>query len=173
METVPAEGELNNALAGVREVSGRAAVLGMTAFALAIVAAMFTYWELYTRPFRPLQAAIAARFERSSPRVVGGRYKSHRPDSPAILRIIIRSPLDPREHAAEMRSMANELIAIAAEHGALEDYDRVEVFIMHRRPEQWTITWSVAAPRTAFPLPVDGALDDSVTVRVTEGVEGS
>jgi hypothetical protein len=162
-----------NALAGNRVLPGRSVVLGMVGFALLMVAAMFTYWELYTRPFRPLQAAIAAEFKGSSPRAIGGRHKSHRPDSPAILRIIVRIDWDPRDHEIDARGMANALVDIARRTVPLEEYDRLEIHLMHRRPEQWTITWSVDAPRERFPLPVSGPLADDVRVRIAEGVEGT
>lgn len=162
-----------DALSGNRVLSGRSVVLGMVAFALVMVAAMFTYWELYTRPFRPLQAAIAAKFKGSSPRAIGGRPKSHRPDSPAILRIIVRIEWDPRDHEADARNMANALVDIARRTVKLEDYDRLEIHLMHRRPEQWTITWSVDAPRESFPLAVSGSPGDDVRIRIAEGVEGT
>lgn len=162
-----------NALAGNRVLPGRPVVLVMAAFALLMVAAMFTYWELYTRPFRPLQAAIAAEFKGSSPRAIGGRHKSHRPDSPAILRIIVRIPWDPRDHEADARRMANALVDIARRTVPLEEYDRLEIHLMHRRPEQWTITWSVDAPRQSFPLAAAGPVGDDVKIRIATGVEGT
>ena len=162
-----------NALEGVRVVQGRVVVLTIVAFALLMTGAMFVYWELYTRPFRPLQAAIAAKYEESSPRAVGGRYKSHLAASLNRLRLIVRISWDPREDETRARSMANDLVEIARDHVPLETYDRVEIYLMHRRPERLTITWSVDAPRGDFPLTDSGELPEEVIRRVSEGIEGT
>jgi hypothetical protein len=42
--------------------NGRHVVIGMFLFGITMVAAMWLYWELYTRPFRALQNAIHAEF---------------------------------------------------------------------------------------------------------------
>jgi hypothetical protein len=44
---------------------------------------------------------------------------------------------------------------------------------MHRRPERWSVTWWCDAPVAAFPLPVEGPLSEAVTIKATEGIEGS
>lgn len=162
-----------NALDGVRTVPGRKVVAGMFAFAVAMIGLLFLYWELYTRPFRPLQAAIAAEFPGSSPRAVGGKPKSHLPASPAILRLIVRIDWDPRDDDRRARDMTNRLAVIAGETTSLADYERLQIFLMHRRPEQLTITWSLDVPLSDLPLATDGALPESAKFRVTEGVEGS
>jgi hypothetical protein len=162
-----------NALADTRTLPGRKVVYGMFAFAVTMIGVLFLYWELYTRPFRPLQAAIAAEFPDSSPRAIGGKPKSHLPNSPAILRLIVRIDWDPREDERRAREMANRLAVIAGETLTLSDYERLEVFLMHRRPEQATITWSLDAPLKALPLPLDGAAPEGAKLKVTEGVEGS
>lgn len=162
-----------NALAGVRTVPGRIVVVAMFAFAASIIGLLFVYWELYTRPFRPLQTVIAAEFPGSSPRAVGGKPKSHLPGSPAILRLIVRIDWDPRADQRRARSMANRLADISRAHVAVSDYERLEVYLMHRRAEQSTITWSLDAPLTALPIAVDGDLPAAVRIKVAEGVEGS
>lgn len=175
IESQPADGDplITNALAGDRVVSGTRVVLGMALFGLLMTGAMFVYWELYTAPFRPLQTAIAAAFPGSNPQAVGGRYKSHRPDSPAILRMIVRVKWDPREDDARARQMVNELEAIASKQVDPANYDELEIVLMHRRPEKWTISWMVVGPWADFPLPTTGPLPETVKVSVLEGVEGS
>jgi hypothetical protein len=156
-----------------RVISGRTVVVAMLAFGLLMTGLMFTYWELYTRPFRPLQAAIAERFPKSIPRVIGGRHKSHQPGSPSTLRIIVRIPTDPRNNEAVARQWANQLVEIAGEHIRPGEYERVEVFLMHRRPERFTVTWSVAGPWKTFPLPEQGDLPEPVQVEIDTGQEGT
>ena len=166
------EGELD-ALAGIRVVPGRKIVAGMVLFAAGMIGLLFLYWEMYTRPFRPLQAAIAAEFPGSSPRAIGGKPKSHREQSPAILRLIVRVDWDPRDNETRARKTANRLFAISAKHVGSSEYERLEVFLMHRRPEEWTITWSLDSPLEALPIPLDGAVPEEARIEVVEGVEGS
>ena len=52
-------------------ISGRKVVALMLGFGVVMVAALWLYWELHTRPFRPLQTAIAAEFPDSRPGVIG------------------------------------------------------------------------------------------------------
>ena len=55
---------------------------------------LYGYWTLHLMPFMPLQEAIVAEFPGSSPRVDGGRKKMHK-DTPTILRIVMKSQIDP------------------------------------------------------------------------------
>ncbi|MFV0445379.1 MAG: hypothetical protein ACK5Q5_17515 [Planctomycetaceae bacterium] len=162
-----------NALAGVRQVQGRKIVLAMLLFGCGMIGTLYLYWELYTRPFRPLQAAIAAEFPGSSPRAIGGKPKSHLPGSPSILRLIVRIDWDPRPNDSQARMTANRLTEIAGQHLQLSEYEQMEIVLMHRRPEQWTISWWCEAPVDLFPIPETGPLPESVKTKVTEGVEGS
>jgi hypothetical protein len=162
-----------DALQGSRALPGRKTVVVMVLFAAAMVGTLFLYWELYTRPFRPLQAAIAAEFPGSSPRAIGGKPKSHLEKSPSILRVIVRIAWDPRADEPRARAMANRLVEIAGLHLSISDYQRTEIVLMHRRPEQWTVSWWCEAPQEAYPLAVEGPLPETITIRVVEGVEGS
>ena len=156
-----------------RVVSGRAVVLGLATFSVLMVASLFVYWELYTRPFRPLQDAIAARFPESSPRVVAGRHKSHLSKSPYVLRIVLRVKEDPREHDGAMRHRVNELRELLQPQADLSTYDQIEIHLTYRQPETYTITWSVKAPPEAFPLPIAGDLPSGVSFTLDTGHEGS
>lgn len=117
-------------------VSGRKVVLAMFAFGIIMTGALWVYWELYTRPFRPLQHAINAAFPESSPRVIGGRHKSHKAGNPKTLRIVIQVAFDPTTAADELlNDQTSRLLALAAEHLDLTDYEQVEIHLVSRVPE--------------------------------------
>jgi hypothetical protein len=156
-----------------RQVSGRVMVAAMVLFGLLMTGALFVYWELYTRPFRPLQNAIAAKFPGSSPRVVAGQHKSHLEGSPEILRLILRTMHDPHQDDAKLREQANELLTLVREQTDLSRYQQVEVHLMHRQPERFTVTWSLTAEPGTFPLPLTGDLPAGAKVVIAEGEEGS
>jgi hypothetical protein len=127
-------------------MTGRQVVIGMLLFGAAMVAGLWGYWELYTRPFRPLQNAINARFPDSSPRAIGGREKSHRADSPATLRIIVRVDFDPNAETDRAAEMARQLADLAREHHDLTQYDALEIHLEQRLPEEQTRHWSISRP---------------------------
>jgi hypothetical protein len=126
--------------------TGRHVVLGMLLFGVAMVAALWLYWELYTRPFRPLQNAINAEFPRSSPRAIGGKEKSHRSDSPATLRIIVRVDFDPNADTPRSESMADRLTALARAHHDITQYDQLDIHLEHNVPEHGVRHWSQIRP---------------------------
>lgn len=127
-------------------LTGRHVVVGMVLFGVAMVAGMWTYWELYTRPFRALQNAINTEFPGSSPRAIGGREKSHRADSPATLRIIVRVDFDPNAEPARSEAVAERLAALAGEHHDVSQYELLEIHLQQRVPEEETRHWSVSKP---------------------------
>jgi hypothetical protein len=131
-----------------RAFSGRVVVGWMFGFAVVMIAAMFVYWELHTRPFRPLQLAIAAEFEDSGPRVVGGRHKSHRPGAVPILRVVINVDYDPTADANAVRrdATARRLAELAEEHHGLRGYEQLELHLVERRPEQESRIWTDVQP---------------------------
>jgi hypothetical protein len=123
----------------VHYVRGRHVVLGMLGFGVLMVFSLWLYWEMYTRPFRPLQTAINAEFPGSSPRVVGGRHKSHRDGSPPLLRIIIRVDFDPKTADEQvLQQHVNRLHALAEQHLDLSPYEVLEIHLIQRVPEQET-----------------------------------
>ena len=128
-----------------RTVSGRKVVVAMFGFGIIVVGAMWLYWELYQRPFRDLQYAIAAEFENSSPQVIGGRLKSDE-QNPQTLRIIIRVPFDPISQDQKSQQHAHRLVELAQEHHDLSTYDVLEVHLRQPMPESAWITWSQAKP---------------------------
>lgn len=126
--------------------TGTHVVGGMFAFGVLMVAGLWVYWELYTRPFRPLQNAINEQFPGSSPRAIGGRAKSHRTGSPATLRIIVRVYFDPNAETARSEEMAAQLAVIAREHHDLSQYDNLEIHLEQRVPEAESRHWSTSKP---------------------------
>ncbi len=134
-------------------------VLIMFAFAFAMIGMMYLYWELHTRPFRPLQIAINARYPNSMPRVIGGKHKSHQPDSKTRLRMVIAVDFDPVAGLSQPTSTSqsdadrvtldetmlvspriehvySSLLYLAQQHTDLTTYEEIEIFLEYRRPEQ-------------------------------------
>src|SRR5918994_583321 len=73
--------------AGPRLVSGKLVVIGMFAFGLFLTGLLFAYWDLHTRPFRPLQEVTP--YERIELHV------EHRvPERPAEFWSSIRTPAE-------------------------------------------------------------------------------
>lgn len=129
--------------------TGRRTVLGMFAFGLVMVGLLWTYWELYTRPFRPLQNAIAAAYPGSRPSVIGGQHKSHQPGSPRILRIVLQMPendFNPVTETGQREERAVHLVRLAKKTVDLTAYDEIEVHLVQRLPEQPQRLWSISRP---------------------------
>jgi hypothetical protein len=125
-------------------VSGKLVVIGMFAFGLLLTGLLFTYWDLHTRPFRPLQEAIAKAVPGSSPRVIGGKHKSHLPDSLNTLRIIIQVDYNPLDAANEAKrdELARQILQLARTHHDVTPYQRIELHLEHRIPERPPEVWS-------------------------------
>ncbi len=125
-------------------VSGKLVVLGMFAFGIVLTAALYTYWDLHTRPFRPLQEALAKAIPGCSPRVIGGRHKSHQDGSPNTLRMIVQvdyNPLD-ADNEARRDDLARTILSLARTHHDLAPYERVELHLEYRIPERPGEVWS-------------------------------
>lgn len=135
-----------------RSLRGRNVVLGMLAFGIIMVAALWLYWEMYTRPFRPLQNAINAEYPGSSPRVVGGTHKSHKDGSPNLLRIVIRVDFDPETaDEATLQQHVTRLRQLAEEHFDLSPYEQLDIHLIQRVPEEETRQVSFTLPLTSLP----------------------
>ena len=126
--------------------TGRHVVIGMFVFGITMVAGLWLYWELYTRPFRDLQNAINTEFPGSSPRAIGGREKSHRTDNPATLRIIVRVYFDPVTETGRSEDIAAQLAALSRKHHDVTQYDNLEIHLEQRVPEAESRHWSVSKP---------------------------
>ncbi|MFG0335329.1 MAG: hypothetical protein ACF8TS_18375 [Maioricimonas sp. JB049] len=129
-----------------KTISGRWVVLGMLLFGLLMTGSLAVYWELYTRPFRPAQLAIAERFPGSQPRVVGGRYKSHIKGNPEVLRVVTRVKFDPSTDEPRARERAALLFDIIAEHVDLDAYEVLEIHLYQLLPEDELRKWALKQP---------------------------
>ncbi len=133
---------MNTATAGLSlhqqpRVNGRIVVLGMFAFGVVMTSALGLYWEFYTRPFRALQTAIDHEYPGCTPRVIGGRHKSHKTDNPSVLRVIVNVEFDPTvPDSAEAAAMVTHLGELAQHHVDLSDYETLDVHLLQRVPEQ-------------------------------------
>lgn len=139
--------------------SGTWMVVIMFAFAFAMIGMMYLYWELHTRPFRPLQIAINERYPNSMPRVMGGKHKSHQPENKAKLRMIIAVDFDPTFELPRLASQSKSeedrltldetmtvsprieqvygsLIHLAKQTTDLTTYEEIEIFLEYRRAEK-------------------------------------
>lgn len=143
-----------------RLLSGRAVVAGMFLFGAGLVGLMYVYWDFYTRPFRPLQYAIAAEMPGSLPRVIGGQHKSHLAGSPKVLRVVIRVEFNPEDEtsAGERDRLAARLAELTAQHLDVSQYDQLEIHLVHRVPEGKTQQWSRAASPAEWGLVRGSAL---------------
>ena len=129
---------------GSRFISGKLVVIGMFAFGLFLTGLLFLYWDLHTRPFRPLQEAIADAVPGSSPRVIGGKHKSHQPGAPNTLRIIVKVDYNPTEAPNEARrdELARTILQLARTHHDVTQYERIELHVEYRIPERPAEFWS-------------------------------
>jgi hypothetical protein len=125
-------------------VSGKVVVAAMFGFGLLLTAALYGYWELHTRPFRPLQEALAEAVPGSSPRVIGGKHKSHQPGSPNRLRIILRVDYDPLldENVPRRDALARTIVRLTRTHHDVSPYQLIELHLEHRIPERPPLVWS-------------------------------
>jgi hypothetical protein len=129
-----------------REISGRKVVAGMFTFATTIIVLLFAYWHFYTKPFHELQAAIAERFPMSLPRAIGGKHKSHKEDSRATMRIIIRVAFDPSIETEKSDLYGRILAKLADQYHGLSQYEMLQIRLLHRVPEKEWETWEVDKP---------------------------
>ena len=115
-------------------VSGKWVVISMFLFGMLATAVIWVYWHFHLMPFMPLQKAIAAEFENSSPRVTGGQHKSHK-DPPMVLRVVMRVPFNPKSSAPEVEQQTGELVdrvgELCREFVPIEDYEILEVHLFH------------------------------------------
>ncbi len=160
-------------------VAGRWVVIGMFAFGTMLMVLLALYWHFHTAPFRPLQKALAAEFPGSLPRVEGGQHKKHR-NTPRILRIALRTDFDPTAASVGARvfAMVRRIVGLAARHVRLTQYDRLEVYLYFRRPEQASVYRAFRFRISDLPQEPE-QLDDrairaaEVTDRAASATEGS
>jgi hypothetical protein len=119
-------------------------VIGMFALAILATTIIFVYWDLHTKPFRPLTEAIGREFRHSLPKVEGGRHKG----SANTLRVSLRVPFVPIESTPEARKMVNRVVELAREHADLAQFELLEVHLIQLAPEQMAVQKSFEFPVT-------------------------
>lgn len=134
-----------------REISGSAVVVGMLTLGIMATGLLFVYFELHTRPFRPLREAIGREFRHSRPNVEGGRLKGR---GPMILRISLSVPFDPTVDAGKAGEVNLKILQIARQYHDLASFEQIQINLIRFVPEG-------TAKRQTFDWPgVDAARDD-------------
>ena len=115
-----------------RTISGRWLVIGMFAMGITATGLLYAYSTLHLGPFKPLQEAIVKEFPGSSPRVDGGK-KRMQLDTPTILRILMKSEIDPlsehEESVRKMTTMRNRIAELVRENVTLPDLAILELHV--------------------------------------------
>lgn len=93
---------------------------------------LYAYWTLHLMPFMPLQAAIVQEFPGSAPRVDGGKKRMSQ-NTPTILRIVMKSQIDPLsekpESVEEITFIRSRIAKLAVEKVQLPDLAIIELHI--------------------------------------------
>lgn len=119
----------------------------MLASGVLATAVIFVYWDLHTRPFRPLTDALGREFRHSLPKVEGGRHKG----SANTLRIAMRVPFVPMDSTIETQQHVNRVVELARQHANLADFEVLEIHLIQLAPEQ-------AAVQKSFTFPTENVL---------------
>jgi hypothetical protein len=114
-----------------REISGKLVVAGMILMGLTATAVMLIYWDLHTKPFRPLTEAIGRTFKYSLPKVEGGRHKK----GPMTLRIAMRVPFPPEVDEQSAQDTLAVVKGLIRQHADLTGYEQVQIHFFHMVPE--------------------------------------
>lgn len=112
-------------------VSGTAVVLGMLLLGSVATTVMYVYWDLHTKPFRPLTEAIGRTFKNSLPKVEGGRHKK----GPNTLRVALRVPFTPEVDAGRTEETLAVVQDLIRRHQDLAGYDEVQIHLFQMVPE--------------------------------------
>lgn len=115
-----------------REISGTKVVIGMLALGVFATGLLFLYFELHTRPFRPLREALGREFKHSRPNVEGGRLKGR---GPMILRISMSVPFDPFVEETKAAERNSQVLEIAKKYHDLQTFEQVQVNLIYFLPE--------------------------------------
>ena len=120
-------------------ISGRKVVVAMFAFGICATTLLYVYWTLHLMPFMPLQEAIVAEFPDSAPRVDGGQKKMHR-NTPTILRIVMKTRVDPtaldEESTEAISAICQRIAELSKQKVQLPNLDFIELHIYKLLQEQ-------------------------------------
>lgn len=115
-----------------RVVSGTWVVVGVLLLGISATAVMFVYWDLHTKPFRPLTEAIGRTFKNSLPKVEGGRHKQ----GPKTLRIAFRVPFSPETDPQRTQETLDTVFDLIRRHQDLTGYEKVQIYLIQMVPEE-------------------------------------
>lgn len=115
-----------------REISGTKVVIGMLTVGVMATGLLFLYFELHTRPFRPLREALGREFKHSRPNVEGGRLKGR---GPMILRISMSVPFDPYVEETKATELNSRVLDISRQYHDLETFEQVQINLIYFVPE--------------------------------------
>lgn len=134
-------------------IPGKYAVMAMFIMGGIATATIYIYWDLHTKPFRPLTEAIGREFKNSLPKVEGGRHKK----GPLTLRITVRVPFLPDSAGEASQRMVNRLTELAREQTKLAEFEEFHVHLVQMAPEQLAkeAEFNFPAPEVAERLPFD------------------
>lgn len=129
-----------------RAISGKVIVGSMFFMGICATTFLYTFWTLHLMPFMPLQEAIVAEFPGSAPRVDGGRKKLHK-GTPNVLRIVLKSEVDPTSQKQEdidhLTNLRDRITKLSKEKVPLPDLDEIElhVYKLVKEEEILECTW--------------------------------
>ena len=119
-------------------VSGRLVVVAMFTMGIVATGILWTYWHLHLMPFMPLQEALSKEYDHSSPRVDGGRRKSHK-GTPSVLRVVMRVPFDPtvsdEETQKKIEARLDRTRELAMKYTAIDEYELLDVHLYYEAKE--------------------------------------
>jgi len=128
-----------------RTISGRWLVIGMFAMGITATSLLYVYSSLHLGPFRPLQDAIVAEFPGSAPRVDGGRKRLNE-DSPTILRILMKTEIDPdsdsEDSLRKMNTLRKRIAELVLNKTPLPDIGIIELRVYKLLQEDKTLARS-------------------------------
>lgn len=130
-----------------RSIPGHWVVLGMFVMASVATALIFIYWEMHTRPFRPLTEAVGREFRHSLPKVEGGRHKQ----GPMTLRIAMTVRFKPVKGVEETEAVVRRVVELARQHTDVSRFEVLEVYLIQRLPESEAVTESFKFPTNELP----------------------
>ena len=117
-----------------RAISGRLIVASMFLMGICATAFLYTYWTLHLMPFMPLQEALVKEFPGSAPRVNGGQKKMHK-QTPLVLQVMMKSPVDPRsdkqDDQAAIANLQQRVAAMVREQNPLPGLQQLELHVYH------------------------------------------
>jgi len=136
-----------------REISGTKVVISLLMLGLLATSVIYIYWDLHTRPFRPLTEAIGRTFKYSLPKVEGGRHRKN----PAILRIALRVPFPPGVDEKQTEETLRTLFGLIRQHQDLTGFEKVQIHLIQIIPEE-------TAKKKTFEFTPEQVLSDSAAM---------